>query len=114
MLCALGSTCDFSRFGEPTSLQARSARYDEGLEVVRAVWSGQPFHHDGPQYQVDLGNGAPDPHPMPLWVASSTGHPHVIGWAAACDGIVPNPGERALVPDDIADLLAALHRAGSG
>ena len=103
---------DLSRFGEPTGLPALSARYDEGLELVRAVWSGRPFRHDGQHYQVTLGEGVPDPYPIPVWVASLTGHPRVIRRAAACDGIFPIRQNQILAPDDVAGLLTALHGAG--
>jgi alkanesulfonate monooxygenase SsuD/methylene tetrahydromethanopterin reductase-like flavin-dependent oxidoreductase (luciferase family) len=103
---------DFSRFGEPADLRARSAMFDEGLTVIKAVWSGRAFQHDGPHYHVTLGEGVADPHPIPVWVASTTGHPRVIRRAAACDGIFPNPEGRTPAPDDIASLLNALRRAG--
>lgn len=103
---------DFSRFGEPADLRTRSAMYDEGLEVIKAIWSGRGSHHDGQHYQVMLDEGVTDPYPIPVWVASTTGHPRVIRRAAACDGIFPNPVDRTPAPDDLADMLTALHRAG--
>jgi len=103
---------DLSRFGEPTDLPTRSAMYDEGLEVVRGVWSGRPFHHDGQYYRVTLGEGVPYPHPIPVWVASLTGHPRVLRRAAGCDGIFPIRENRILAPDEVAGLLTELRRAG--
>jgi len=103
---------DFSRFGEPTSLPALSAMYDEGLEVVRGVWSGRPFHHDGQHYHVTLDGGVPDPNPIPVWVASLTSHPRVIRRAAGCDGIFPIRENHILAPDEVAGLLTELRRAG--
>jgi alkanesulfonate monooxygenase SsuD/methylene tetrahydromethanopterin reductase-like flavin-dependent oxidoreductase (luciferase family) len=103
---------DLSRFGEPTGPRILSARYDEGLEVVREVWSGRPFRHDGQYYQVTLGEGVPNPHPIPVWVASTAGHPRVIRRAAACDGIFPIRGNRTPALDEVAGLLAELRRAG--
>jgi len=103
---------DLSRFGEPTGLPTLSAMYDEGLEVARKVWSGRAFRHDGQHYHVTLGEGVPDPHPIPVWVASLTSHPRVIRRAAACDGIFPIRENRILAPGDVAGLLTALHRAG--
>ena len=103
---------DLSRFGEPTSLPTLSAMYDEGLEVVRGVWSGRPFRHDGQHYRVTLGEGVPDPHPIPVWVASLTGHPRVLRRAAGCDGIFPIRENRILAPDEVAGLLTELRRAG--
>jgi alkanesulfonate monooxygenase SsuD/methylene tetrahydromethanopterin reductase-like flavin-dependent oxidoreductase (luciferase family) len=83
---------DFSRFGEPTDVRTRSAMYDEGLEVIKAVWSGRAFHHRGQYYELDLDEGAADPYPIPVWVATSTGHPQVLQRAATCEGIFPDPG----------------------
>jgi alkanesulfonate monooxygenase SsuD/methylene tetrahydromethanopterin reductase-like flavin-dependent oxidoreductase (luciferase family) len=103
---------DFSRFGEPTDKPTLSAMYDEGLEVARGVWSGRPFRHDGQHYHVTLGEGVPDPHPIPVWVASSTSHPRVIRRAATWDGIFPIRDNRTPAPDEVAGLLAALRRAG--
>jgi alkanesulfonate monooxygenase SsuD/methylene tetrahydromethanopterin reductase-like flavin-dependent oxidoreductase (luciferase family) len=103
---------DFSRFGEPDDLRVRAARYDEGIDVARAVWSGRPFRHDGAQYQVTLEEGARDPHPIPVWVASSTGHPRVIRRAARCDGIFPNPEDHTPTAADVASTLSELRAAG--
>jgi len=103
---------DLSRFGEPTSLPTLSAMYDEGLAVVRGVWSGRPFRHDGQHYHVTLGEGVPGPHPIPVWVASLTSHPRVLRRAAGCDGIFPIRENRILAPDEVAGLLAELRRAG--
>ena len=103
---------DFSRFGEPGSPRERSAMLDEALQILRAMWSGQPCHHDGTQYQVTLEQSVPEPHPIPVWVASTTAHPRVIHRAAACDGIFPNPAGPTLVPEQLAGILAEVHRAG--
>ncbi|HEY6280067.1 MAG TPA: LLM class flavin-dependent oxidoreductase [Streptosporangiaceae bacterium] len=103
---------DFSRFGEPADLRARSAMYDEGLAVMRAVWSGQAFRHDGQHYQVALAEGTAEPHHIPVWVGSSTGHPRVIRRAVSCDGIFPDTHGNAPAPDDISSLRAVLQRAG--
>jgi alkanesulfonate monooxygenase SsuD/methylene tetrahydromethanopterin reductase-like flavin-dependent oxidoreductase (luciferase family) len=103
---------DFSRFGEPASPRARSAMLDEGIEILRALWSGESCHHDGAQYQVTLEPSAPEPYPIPIWAASTAAHPRVIRRAAACEGIFPNPPGLALAPDQLAGILAAVHRAG--
>ena len=103
---------DFSRFGEPSDRRVRAAMYDEGLAVVRAVWSGQPFRHDGQHYQVTLDQGRPVPYPIPVWVASSTGNPRVIRRAVRCDGIFPDTHGQAPAAAEIRDLRAELARAG--
>jgi alkanesulfonate monooxygenase SsuD/methylene tetrahydromethanopterin reductase-like flavin-dependent oxidoreductase (luciferase family) len=93
---------DFSRFGEPAGPRARSAMLDEGLDVVRAIWSGRPYGHDGRHYQVTLDEAPAEPHPIPIWIASSAGHPQVArraGLAGATQGRPrrPRPGRHDLV-----------------
>ncbi|MCB1749792.1 MAG: LLM class flavin-dependent oxidoreductase [Gammaproteobacteria bacterium] len=60
---------EFAGLGESTA--ARATRMDEGLEVIRALWSGQPVHYDGRHYQLDGLTLEPPPvqRPRPpLWV----------------------------------------------
>lgn len=103
---------DFSRFGETADIRCRAERYDEGLEVIRKVWSGVPFQHEGRNFQVDLSEGVHAPHTIPVWVASSNGHPNVIRRAARHDGIFPNSGDGTPTPDEIAATIIELHRFG--
>jgi alkanesulfonate monooxygenase SsuD/methylene tetrahydromethanopterin reductase-like flavin-dependent oxidoreductase (luciferase family) len=103
---------DFSRFGEPTDPAVRSAMLDEALTVLRAIWSGQAVRHAGTHYRVDIEAGAPEPYPIPIWVASSTGHPRVARRAAGCDGIFPNPDDHMLSPAEVAAAVEAVRRNG--
>ncbi|MFF3328630.1 LLM class flavin-dependent oxidoreductase [Streptomyces sp. NPDC002888] len=103
---------DFSSFGEAADLATRAAMLTEGLEVMRAMWAGRVVRHAGPHYQVNLAAAEPDPYPIPVWMASSTGSPRVISRAVGCDGIFPNPGDHELRPEEIAGLREELHRAG--
>ncbi|MFI6071561.1 LLM class flavin-dependent oxidoreductase [Actinoplanes sp. NPDC051343] len=108
----LGSdeTGDFGAFGEQTGERLRSARLDEGLGLVRRIWAGEEIRHEGEHYRVSLDATTPEPHPLPIWIGSSTGHPRVLERAARADGIFPNPGERTLTPDDVCGLAAAMPR----
>jgi len=103
---------DFSRFGEPTDIGTRASRYDEGLEILDAVWSARPYRHSGEHYQVSLPAGTPISDPIPVWVACSTAHQNVIRRAARQDGIFPNADGRTPSPEEIAELISTLHRAG--
>ncbi|KMS67023.1 luciferase family protein [Streptomyces viridochromogenes] len=103
---------DFSSFGEPTELATRSAMLTEGLELMRAMWAGEAIQHGGPHYQVHLAATEPEPHRIPVWMASSTNNPRVISRAANCDGIFPNRDDHELIPEEIADIRQELHRSG--
>lgn len=102
---------DFSRFGEPSELATRASMLTEGLDIVLAMWSGRSVDHDGTHYKVTLDSAAPEPHPIPVWMASTARNPAVIRRAATCDGIFPVAG-RTMTPDEVADMIAALRKAG--
>lgn len=103
---------DFSSFGEPSDLATRSAMLTEGLTLMRAMWAGEAIQHVGPHYQVYLAATEPEPHRIPVWMASSTNNPQVINRAAGCNGIFPNPDDHELIPEQIASIRQELHRAG--
>lgn len=103
---------DFSSFGEETDAGVRAARLTEGLDLVRAMWAGKAIDHVGEHYRVRLPATDPEPHHIPVWMASSTNHPNVIRRAAGCDGIFPNPDDHQVEPDEVARVLDALHGAG--
>ena len=102
---------DFSRFREAADVRARSAMLDEGLGILRAVWSGQQHRHEGLHYTVDLEPAPPEPHRIPIWSASSSRHPRVIRRAVACDGIFPI-ADRTLTAQEVATIVATVHSAG--
>jgi len=49
----LGVGPDFSRFGDDSSPSDRARRYDEALEVMALLWSGEPVTFDGEYFQLD-------------------------------------------------------------
>jgi alkanesulfonate monooxygenase SsuD/methylene tetrahydromethanopterin reductase-like flavin-dependent oxidoreductase (luciferase family) len=58
-----GAPQDFERFGERRS----TSRLEEGVEVMRALWSGEPVRHHGRHFSVeDVAYRPPAPH-IPLW-----------------------------------------------
>jgi alkanesulfonate monooxygenase SsuD/methylene tetrahydromethanopterin reductase-like flavin-dependent oxidoreductase (luciferase family) len=102
---------DFSRFGEPAEVSVRKAMLEEGLGVLRGMWAGSQYRHDGRHYQVDVEQSQPEPGPIPIWIASSTGRPSVLRRAATCDGVFHNP-DHELCPEEVAALLVAVRSAG--
>lgn len=61
---------EFAAFGEPTDERLRAEMLDEGLDVVRALLSGERVEHRGSHYTVDGVTLAPAPiqRPLPIWV----------------------------------------------
>ena len=102
---------DFSRFGERSDPGSRPSMLTEGLDVLREMWSGQPFEYEGVHYEVRLDGSPPEPYPIPIWMASSTRKPAVIRRAAGCDGIFPI-ADHTMTPEEVADVISALRKAG--
>lgn len=49
----LGVGSDFDRFGDERSPRERAQMYDEALEVMVALWSGEPVTFNGVYFQLD-------------------------------------------------------------
>ncbi|GAA3565688.1 hypothetical protein GCM10022222_56840 [Amycolatopsis ultiminotia] len=105
-------TGDFGRFGDPVDAPVRSARTDEALAVVRAMWAGQQLRHQGDHYRVNLDAAEPEPYPIPLWTACGSSHPRVVERAAASDGIFPLPGPQPPAPEALARIVARVRPSG--
>ncbi|MEU7478682.1 LLM class flavin-dependent oxidoreductase [Lentzea sp. NPDC042327] len=68
-----GDSVEQQRFGDWLDHDERYSRTDEFLEVVRGVWSGQPYSFHGRHYQVEGATvlRAPDPVP-PIYFGGSS------------------------------------------
>ena len=108
-----GVAKEFTAFGEPAAASDRAAMLDEGLDVVNALWSGQPVTHSGRFYQVDGVTLAPLPvqRPrVPVWIggASRPARRRAArwdGWIVDCDD---EHGNMTVPPADIAADAAAI------
>lgn len=84
----------YEAFGEVVDRRERAERLDEGLAILRGLWRGQPFHHDGTHYRLTpsdfpaIGNTV-DPAGVPIWCVGALGSPRSMARALACDGLVP-------------------------
>ena len=113
-----GSPSEFGKFGEPTDAKARASMLDEGLDVLRRLWSGDVVTHHGEHYVVEGVRLAPTPvqDRVPVWIGGNK--PPSQRRAARWDGWMPDsayPRDRGATPQDVArglDLIREL-RAGS-
>jgi alkanesulfonate monooxygenase SsuD/methylene tetrahydromethanopterin reductase-like flavin-dependent oxidoreductase (luciferase family) len=105
----------FTAIGTPMSLRERTARLDEGLQVLTALWAGTPVHHHGRYYRIDGLQlpATPVQRPrIPIWVGGDLRRPGVRRRLTQWDGACVYR-ERALDPSDVQDI-AALRRAARG
>jgi alkanesulfonate monooxygenase SsuD/methylene tetrahydromethanopterin reductase-like flavin-dependent oxidoreductase (luciferase family) len=108
-----GSTAEFGKFGEPTDARVRAAFLDEGLELLRRLWSGEEVTHHGDHYTVEGVTLAPTPaqNAQPIWIGGN--RPASLRRAARWDGWLADsadPTGMTLSPEDIAASIATIGR----
>ena len=108
-----GAESEFGKFGEPTDAKVRAAKLDEGLGVLRALWSGAEVRHRGDHYTVDGVTLAPSPvqEQVPIWIGGNK-QPS-LRRAARWDGWIADsaaPTGVTLSPDDLARSIETIGR----
>ncbi|HEX4787209.1 MAG TPA: LLM class flavin-dependent oxidoreductase [Actinospica sp.] len=107
---------------EATDRRERAERMDEGIDLMRAVWSGGTSYH-GKYYDFaeDRGGelvevGRPVQKRVPIWVVGAWPKPKSMRRAARCEGVVPEyylDEGREATPDDVRELRAWLAAHGA-
>lgn len=83
---------ELSKFGEVVDPQLRGARLDEGVDLLCALWSGEPVAHRGQHFVADDVTVRPRPvqRPrIPLWFAARGDARKPVRRAAKYDGLYP-------------------------
>jgi alkanesulfonate monooxygenase SsuD/methylene tetrahydromethanopterin reductase-like flavin-dependent oxidoreductase (luciferase family) len=84
----------YASFGEECDRRRRAELMDEGLDVLRGLWAGQPFRYEGTHYRVHptefpaIGHTVQQPG-VPIWCVGALGSPRSLQRALRCDGIIP-------------------------
>jgi probable F420-dependent oxidoreductase len=104
-----GSPSEFGKFGEPTDAKVRAEKLDEGLDLLRRLWSGEEVTHRGRHYTVDGVALKPTPvqEHLPIWIGGNK--PASRRRAARWDGWMPDstyPPGKGASPEDVAEGLA--------
>jgi probable F420-dependent oxidoreductase len=106
-----GVESEFAAFGEPTEARLRAEMLDEGLDVLRGLWSGEQVTHRGTHYVVDGVELKPRPvqERIPIWIGGNS--PPALRRAARFDGWAADsesPEGMRLSPDDLAARIAVI------
>jgi len=82
---------EWSAFGHETDARVRGRMLDEGLQLLDALWRGDPVEHQGHFFQVRCeGFARPTQRPrIPVWVGGSWPAVNPVRRAARWDGFVP-------------------------
>jgi probable F420-dependent oxidoreductase len=107
-----GNASEFRKFGEPTDAKIRAAMLDEGLDLLRRLWSGEEVRHHGEHYTVDGVTLKPTPvqEHLPIWIGGNK--PASRRRAARWDGWMPDstyPPGKGASPEDVAEGLSLGH-----
>jgi probable F420-dependent oxidoreductase len=108
-----GSESEFGKFGEPTDARVRAAMLDEGLDVMRQLWSGAEVTHRGEHFTVEGVTLRPSPvqEHLPVWIGGNK--PASLRRAARWDGWLADsadPTGMTLSPDDVARSIEQIGR----
>ena len=93
---------EFAGYGIPR--KERGSRMEEGVEVIRGIWTQDPFSYEGKHYQLkDIRlqpKPAQSPHP-PLWIGANA--PKAVergprAWAVTFSAVGPQKPRRRMMP----------------
>lgn len=117
----LGAVTDeLPRTGEATDRRERAERLDEGIDLMRALWSGASTYH-GTHYDYVSTDPwltvavTPVQDRIPVWVAGAWNRPRSMQRVLRCDGVLPewHLDGRDGGPGDVRDMRAWLAEHGA-
>jgi probable F420-dependent oxidoreductase len=109
-----GSPSEFGKFGEPTDEKVRASILDEGLDLLRRLWSGEEVTHHGEHYTLDGVTLSPTPlqETLPIWIGGN--RPASLRRASKWDGWIADssdPTRMTLTPDDVRRSVETIGRS---
>jgi hypothetical protein len=99
---------DLPRTAEIVELSRRAERLDEGIDLIRTLWTGQGAYH-GDHFHFEPGDrndldemAQPVQERIPIWVVGVWPRPKSMRRVLRCDGIIPQYEltDREPTPDD--------------
>jgi alkanesulfonate monooxygenase SsuD/methylene tetrahydromethanopterin reductase-like flavin-dependent oxidoreductase (luciferase family) len=112
---------EYAALGEPADQRRHGRLLDEALEVVDALWSGEPVSHHGAHFDVEGVRFLPRPVQtprVPIWCAASLPSRAGVRRAAKWDGVAPMYSTadelRPATPDEVAGVVAEVVAGRAG
>jgi alkanesulfonate monooxygenase SsuD/methylene tetrahydromethanopterin reductase-like flavin-dependent oxidoreductase (luciferase family) len=113
-------TEDLPQTQEVVDLRERAVMLDEGIDLIRALWHGEPAYH-GVVYDLtfdrtdQLEVGKPVQERVPIWVVGVWPRPKSMRRILRCDGVVPQfeGEEHQGTPEAVRELRAWLTEQGA-
>lgn len=103
-----GALHDFDWFGEKTDAKVRAAMLDEGLQIVRGLWSGRQTSFAGAHYRVAPVQFLPPPvqPQIPIWIGGMWPNRAPMRRAARYDGVFALKAGFPLTAEELAAVKA--------
>ena len=110
-----GVPSEFSAFGEEDAPRIRAEKLDEGLDLLRRLWSGERVEHRGNHYAVNGVTLAPPPiqQPLPIWIGGNSARARAR--AARFDGWFADTStaeQMSVTPEELRELATPLPERG--
>lgn len=99
----LGRAFDYTPFGDPWDPAVLGDKYDEALEIIAGLWTGEPFSFDGAHYTVEDAVVKPTPvqEPrIPIVVGGIWPNKKPFRRGGRWDGMVPHYRGDGVIPAD--------------
>lgn len=103
---------DFGFMGEETDARIRAEKLDEGLAILKGLWTAEPFSYQGTHYQLNevIFRPAPVQQPrIPVWVGGNWNKPRPQQRAARWDGYFPLKWGETITIDDWRTMMQAVN-----
>ena len=103
---------EYSSYGEVADAKVHGTMLDEGLEIIKRLWSGEEFSYEGQHYHLTHVRALPTPlqQPrIPIWVAGFWPNKKPFRRAANWDGIDPLMRDRDMTPEDLKEVITYVH-----
>lgn len=81
---------DFTPFGDPWDPLVRAELLDEGLDIIRGMWTGEPFSYSGNHFELNEALLRPSPVQaprIPVWLATGWPRRRPLRRAARWEGV---------------------------
>jgi Luciferase-like monooxygenase len=109
---------DLPLTGEVTGVRERAELMDEGIDLLRLLWSGVG-QYEGRHYRYECGMddqvevGRPVQPRIPIWVVGAWPRPKSMARVLRCEGVVPQYAEGDATPWAARELRAWLTERGA-
>ena len=97
---------EYSGYGELADAKVHGAMLDEGMEIIKRMWSGEEFSYEGQYYHLKDVRALPTPlQHIPVWVAGFWPNKKPFQRAAQWDGVDPLMRGRDMMPADLQEMI---------